>query len=180
MSVSGFTNSPIDSEALPQVEHLPFAPLSPRHKNALYAERGLACAILFALGVGVALSVPLDRWVLVLCGSLWVVFAFALIGIVPSVFRHKGWLVRDHDISSRYGVFTRRLATVPFVRVQNVAVRQSFFDRIFEIATLDVFTAGSDLHISGLTPEDAERLRLLVLEKAGVDSEALAASRHDL
>lgn len=174
--MSGFTNSPIDSETLPTIDHLLFQPLAARYKASLYAQRGFTCVVVFAIGAVLGVVGSIEPWLWGTLGFLWLIGAVAAVALVPSVFRHRGWLARDHDISSRYGVFTRRLSTVPFVRVQNVSVRQSFFDRIFEIATLDVFTAGSDLHIAGLTPEDAERLRLLVLERAGMEGETASAS----
>lgn len=175
----GFSNLPIEKDALPALEHLSFSALASRYRQALFLERAVGCAILLIAAIGVVAYFDADRLASVALGVVWLVFAVIWLGLVPWVFRAKGWLVRDHDISSRSGVLTRRLSTVPFARVQNVSVRQSLRDRLFEIATLDVFTAGADLHISGLAVDDAERLRLLVLERAGVDESESAPNRPE-
>ena len=81
--------------------------------------------------------------------------------------RNIGYQVREHDLSYRRGVLTKTVSTVPFVRVQHARVTQGPVERAFGIAKLAVNSAGPDLHISGLSFDDAERLRAIVVERAG-------------
>lgn len=77
-------------------------------------------------------------------------------------FNHRGWLVREHDISYRSGVITRSVETVPFSRVQHTSVDAGPIDRSLGLAKLSVYSAsggGADLVISGLRHDDAVRLR---------------------
>lgn len=48
----------------------------------------------------------------------------------------------------RYGIFTRTKTTIPYSRIQNVAVYQNIRDRILNIYTVKVETAGSSAAVS--------------------------------
>jgi membrane protein YdbS with pleckstrin-like domain len=63
--------------------------------------------------------------------------------------------------------------TVPFVRVQHARISQGPIERSFGLATLEVNSAGPDLHIHGLPADDAERLKIVVVERAGDLAEEL-------
>ena len=77
------------------------------------------------------------------------------------------WQVREHDISYRRGVLVRSVQTLPFVRVQHTRITRSLVQRRFGLSTLHVNTAGPDIAIEGLAADDAERLKALVVERAG-------------
>ena len=63
---------------------------------------------------------------------------------------------------------------VPFNRIQHITVVETAIDKIFNIAQLNIFTAGgqnSDLNIQGLDPDVALRIRDFVLRKTTVEDE---------
>jgi len=62
---------------------------------------------------------------------------------------------------------TKRVSTVPFVRVQHARIRQGPVQRRFGLATLEINSAGPDLRIQGLAGDTADRLKALVVERAG-------------
>ena len=81
-----------------------------------------------------------------------------------------GFAVRDKDILYKSGVFWHTVTAIPFNRVQHVEKSSTPLDRRFDIATLQLFTAGGsggDLKIHGLSARVAEKLRTFVLEKVG-------------
>ncbi len=85
--------------------------------------------------------------------------------------RRLAYQLREHDLSLRSGVITHRVESLPFSRVQHVNVHRGPIERSLGLATLHVSTAGPDISIPGLTRSDAERIELLVTERADVVDE---------
>jgi uncharacterized protein len=148
------------------VEHA-FAPpgeswvrLSPQ----LLAQRRLVLAV--STGVLVAAAAVL---LALLLGPSWAVIP-VLAGIVVVAwgwwalgrnFRSWGYSERSDDLLVTHGVVVRRLAVVPYGRMQFVDVTAGPLDRAFGIATVQLHTAAAstDARIPGLLPADAARLR---------------------
>jgi membrane protein YdbS with pleckstrin-like domain len=66
------------------------------------------------------------------------------------------------------GLISETTTIVPFQRIQHVALHQGLFSRFFGLASLELFTAGgssTDLHISGLLLEEAQRYKIWIVEK---------------
>ncbi len=82
----------------------------------------------------------------------------------------KGYVVRDKDIIYKSGVFWRTVTAIPFNRIQHVEKSSTPLDRKFQLASLQLFTAGGsggDLEIHGLSAKTAEKLRKFILDKVG-------------
>ena len=82
----------------------------------------------------------------------------------------KGYAVREHDVVYKSGVFWRTVTAIPFNRIQHVEKSSTPLDRRFQIAVLQLFTAGGaggDLKIHGLSAKTAEKLRFYIVEKTG-------------
>lgn len=92
-------------------------------------------------------------------------FAWPLIS-VPK----KGYAIRERDIVYKSGVFWRTVTAIPFNRIQHVEKSSTPLDRRFQLASLQIFTAGGkggDLKICGLSAKTTEKLRFFILEKIG-------------
>ena len=86
----------------------------------------------------------------------------------------RGYVVRDKDIVFRSGVLWRSVTAIPFNRIQHVETSHTPLDRKFDVAALQLFTAGGtggDLNIAGLATATAERMRIYILEKVGASIE---------
>ena len=93
-------------------------------------------------------------------------FVIVLLILWPRLeFPHRGYALRELDIAQRRGFVTRYLATVPFSRVQHVAVSQGVLDRMFSLATLQIYTAGGVSSIKGFHVDNAHQLREHILER---------------
>jgi putative membrane protein len=57
-------------------------------------------------------------------------------------YRNTGYWVDDNYLISRKGWFNRRTLYLPLRNLQNIAVKQSYFDRRLDLAKLQVDTAG--------------------------------------
>ena len=169
-----FQNPEIPLESLPGTEDLEWQSLHPNYKRRLRLQRVL---ILLAVAVALttaSLTLNFPRLPILLLASAWVILSAVLLGWPAFAVPRKGYVVRDKDIVFRSGVIWRSITAIPFNRIQHVETSSTPFDRRFDIATLQLFTAGGssgDLKIDGLGRDTAEQLRIFTLEKAGASIE---------
>lgn len=121
------------------------------------------------LGDVLGVTLPVGPTPVVLFGGLAAVVA--AVGAVFAVLRYRiwGYEVRDDSLYLVRGVLTRRVSSVPFVRVQHVDTRRGPLERFVGLASVVVYTAGSrgaDITVPGLTPERAQELRERLRELA--------------
>ncbi|MDN7135580.1 PH domain-containing protein [Pseudidiomarina terrestris] len=72
----------------------------------------------------------------------------------------------NEGVHLKQGALFRRIRAVPLNRIQHVEYKQSFLERLFGIARLAMYTAGSggaDLTIPGLLPDTAMQLKTELL-----------------
>ncbi|MYD45979.1 MAG: PH domain-containing protein [Gammaproteobacteria bacterium] len=118
------------------------------------------CGIVFLISNTVGL------WVLgVVCICIGIVIFLLLISWPRLEFPHRGYALREMDIAQKHGFVTRYLATAPFSRVQHVAVSQGILDRMFSLATLQIYTAGGVSSIKGFRVDNAHAIREHILER---------------
>lgn len=166
-----FTNVPVDLSTLPRLEEVEWTPLQKK-----YLPVSLAGAWLFALLLcGIFVFVNLlnrglvkENWIhLAVLGGI--VFLFSLISLFTWVgFKYKGYALREHDVLYKSGWIFRRVMAVPFNRVQHSEIKQGPLERQYNLASLEVYTAGgqgSDLTIPGLRYADAQSLKSYIMEK---------------
>lgn len=171
-----FDNPEIDSRDLPKAEDVSWQAMDPKLVRRLLTE-ALIGLVFVTIGVTVLrliFSVAFaDRGPAFSFAWLWfipivvgiVLFTWPLIS-VPK----KGLAVRDRDILYKSGVFWHTVTAIPFNRIQHVEKSSTPLDRRFDLATLQLFTAGGsggDLKIHGLSTELAENLRTFILKKVG-------------
>lgn len=163
----GFTNEPIDVASIPKLRDEDFVGVHPNYLKVSLIGYAIWIAIVLAAGIVVSILVDEYKWIplVVMAGVL----ALTVLGMVFTVLGVKniGYQVREHDLSHRAGVFIKTVETVPFVRVQHARVTQGPIQRLFGISSVDVNSAGPDLSLNGLGEDDAERLRAIVVERAG-------------
>ena len=154
-----FVNTPVDVTDLPQMVDEDFIPL---HREYLYVR--LVASILFfaflgAVGVLVYFNTDLAIWQIYVP---LIALAAGNISLQLLGFPKKGYLMRNHDISYKRGLLFHKRTTVPLVRIQHSEVTQGPLQRLFDLATVKIYTAGgqqSDLSIPGLTPAEAAKVR---------------------
>ena len=170
-----FANPEIELDALPGTENLNWTKLSPRYARQMQVQSMLT-VVVFVIIATVANYIPNVLFIQTL--PLWILAAvltvFSLLRpaiVVP----RKGYVVRDKDIIFKSGVIWRSVTAIPFNRIQHVETSSNPLDRKFDLATLQLFTAGGsggDLKIDGLEKDTAEQLRVFILEKVGASIEA--------
>lgn len=86
----------------------------------------------------------------------------------PLAYRYASWRLDDEGLEIRRGVLWRHQITIPLGRVQHADVSQGPFQRMFELGTLTVHTAGTQnasVELQGLKHETAIGLRDLIVQQ---------------
>ena len=169
-----FHNPEIALDELPDTDDVQWQALDPAYKRLrrLQNSIGILAAAVPLGTLTVAADLPLLPAAVL--WAFWVIFATLLL-VWPGISLPKrGYVLRDKDILFRKGVIWRSVTAIPFNRIQHVETSSTPFDRRFDLATLQLFTAGGssgDLKIDGLGRDTAEQLRVFILEKAGTSIE---------
>lgn len=162
----GFANPALPVDELPRLADETFLALDPA-----YARLRLTIAAWIAAGVTVVTGSAAVRaeptWIALLTGGCILVVVAGVAAAHRIEVGFMGYLIRQHDLSFRRGVISRSVATMPFSRVQHVALGRGPAERRFGLATLQLQSAGGSMAIPGLPIDVAERLKLLVADRAG-------------
>lgn len=159
--MENFTNQPIDINLLPKFEEVEYTGISSKY------------LIKSNLQTAIFLVIMLFAW-----GVLWHYGAGAqnlqLAGVFIFLFfsfrfwnnfkmqRNYGYALREKDILYKRGFIVQAVTIIPFNRVQHVSVSRDFMDKMLNISSLQIFTAGgsgSDINIPGLKPDLAATLK---------------------
>lgn len=160
-------NEPIDVSKIPRLDEDFFLAMHPNFLRVSLIGSAIFAAVALVVGISVAFLVPSRPWIPLLVMTVVLLLTALTAGLKVLEVRNIAYQVRDHDLSYRSGVLVKTVETVPFVRVQHARISQGPIQRSFGLATLEVNSAGPDLHIHGLPAEDADRLKVLVVERAG-------------
>lgn len=84
--------------------------------------------------------------------------------VITPILRYKYWKfdIRSDEIYIERGILTRIKTTAPFLRIQHLDVSQGVLERMLQLGSLVIYTAGTrgaDVVIPGLPIEYAEALR---------------------
>ena len=171
-----FRNDQISISELPRIETLEMVQLDKKYLTV----RAIG-SLIFAISSLIALSVFLTfklSWgntTYVLVGlAAWILLILINVFLVVKGFKVKAYAIRDKDIMYRSGLIWRSETSIPFNRVQHVDINRGPLDRLFDLAKINIYTAGgqsSDLSIPGLDPEDAKALKDFILKKTLLDEE---------
>jgi membrane protein YdbS with pleckstrin-like domain len=167
-----FENAEVSLQSLPRADSMEWQAMDPKFVRRKLADGaiGLIFVVVAVATLQTILSAAGDD---VSFGWLWLfVLAYGVSSLawpfinVPK----RGYAVRDKDIIYKSGVFWRTVTAIPFNRIQHVEKSSTPLDRRFNLATLQLFTAGGsggDLKIHGLSADTAESLRTFILNKVG-------------
>ena len=65
-------------------------------------------------------------------------------------------------------MYIKRITTVPFSRIQHIEIDEKPISRLFNLASISVYTAGDssdDLEIRGLDKEKAQQIKEFISQK---------------
>jgi membrane protein YdbS with pleckstrin-like domain len=119
---------------------------------AMFAPMGAALAVAGALA-----HVP----ILIACAAIPLAAAIGLTAVVARQVRNLGYAESSEEFMVRRGALWRKLAVVPYGRLQYLDVTAGPIGRALGYATLEMHTAavGLDLALPGLPAKEAAALR---------------------
>ena len=169
-----FQNPEVALEDLPGSDDVQWQALDSSYKRLRQLQNliGILAMLVPLITFTVATDVPLLP--ATLFWACWTVISVLLLAWPGISLPKRGYVVRDKDVLFRKGVVWQSVTAVPFNRIQHVETSSTPFDRQFDLATLQLFTAGGssgDLKIDGLGKDIAEQLRVFVLGKVGASIE---------
>lgn len=171
-----FTNNQIDASDMPSVESLELTPLAPDYRMCHL----LSIAFGFFIPL-IIVSVVRFQPFFNLPEQLLRVYPFIAAGImvlaslviVYSFFAdaQKGFALREHDLHYQSGLWFETGVTQPILRIQHIELKRSAWERLFGLASIEVFSAGGSSHtfeIPGLEYETAQQLRSHILNSRDI------------
>lgn len=178
------TNDQLVIEDLPSLEDIDWVEMD---RNLIVRDMLRNCIVgifnLALIAVFGIIFLTLDTAILRLIGVVGICIGIVLIVLLISwprlEFPHRGYAVREMDIAQKHGLVTRYLATAPFSRVQHVAVSQGILDRMFSLATLQIYTAGGVSSIKGFHVDNAHTIREHILERVAQINQKLVDELAD-
>lgn len=170
------TNRQIWPDDYQPVELLQFEPLETRYLKLKRVSIAIAYVVLMALALLILLIDEDWALTLLIVVESFFLFAFGVnIAIAPKIWDIRGYALRDKDISYRSGLFFRKVATIPFAKIQQVSVGANPLGRLFNLYYIDIINGSQGLSgqimIPGLTREKAEKIKSLVICKTESDDE---------
>ena len=90
------------------------------------------------------------------------------IAITRKACAFKGYAIREMDITYRTGIIFPKVTTIPFCKIQQVAIKQSPISRLFSLYSVEITNGAqfeSAIEIPGLTEEKAEMIKKLLTDK---------------
>lgn len=150
---------------------LEWTPVDPRYTHYLQLH---ALVVMGVIAIVIAAQYFIARWGAMLPSWLWsagILLALTLLLTLlwaPRRFLYTGYCVTDDLLLLRQGALWRAQRGVPFNRIQHVEVKESLFARLFGLASVVIYTAGSqgaDLEVPGLRKVDAEAMQHRLLNE---------------
>lgn len=163
-----FSNQAIDTTALPKFEQVSFSQLDSKYWTVVLIQ--LFITVFIILGIASAIlyfNTDLRIYAIEIFSGLAVFFGI-IIFFSRLAFKNKRYAFREHDVLFRSGVIATTTTIIPYNRIQHVALHEGFIDRKFNLAEIQIFTAGgsgSDLEIPGIAIEQAENIKQLLMGK---------------
>lgn len=171
-----FSNNAVDITALPRAESVSLQPIERSYWRVLQLEWLIVAALFLAAGSALIYFIhPLQKaWLVSTAGGAWLIVTAVSYWLIQRSFARKAYAVREKDVLYRTGWIVRRLHVCPFNRIQHCSVHAGPIERKYGLASISVFTAGSegsDLKIPGLTEETASAIREFIMQKVRTDEQ---------
>lgn len=102
-------------------------------------------AIPFVIGliVLVILALFVERVVFGICLAGWLIVMLLILLWIPAFYKSLEYVIDSDSVKAKAGVFWRKNVTIPYTKVTNLDVTQGPIERIFDIGTIHVQTAGA-------------------------------------
>ena len=170
------TNADIRIEDIMQgiqpVDELKFYGIDPRYRLVQLILTGLGY-ILVAVFALILLLVDECIWCILAECVIAVAMVVNLI-VANKAWKFKGYALRENDITYRSGLVFAKTTTIPYNRIQQVSVKQNPVSKLFSMFSVEVVNGAqgmASLTIPGLTDENANKIKEIVIQKMRNDDQ---------
>lgn len=165
-----FSNSELDIASIPKAEEVSLSPIDERYYTVISYYKVFYWFILFIiLLIIVILNSEFHSFKMVgISLAVYTILCFLNFRLTYLSFKNKAYAIREHDILYQSGWINKSLHVCPFNRIQHCSVHAGVFERDLGISKLKIYSAGgngSDIEIPGLTNEEANNMRDLIMHK---------------
>lgn len=165
-----FLNNQLPIDSLPRVENTNLVPIESAYRKVLRWEWAISIMVLALIATALINFMPsLQHSVQITLTLLaWVLLAGGWFFIQEKSFSVKAYAIRERDVIYRSGWIIQHTHTCPFNRIQHSAVTIGPLEKQFGLASLVLYTAGSneaDLRIRGLKEATAWDLKEWITQK---------------
>lgn len=130
-------------------------------------------AIPFVLGLAllVVLILTVDKLIFGLCVVGWLILMSLILIYIPAYYKSLEYIIDSDSVKMMKGVFWRKRITVPYTKITNIDVTQGPVQRMFNIGTIHVQTAGAGgmeggkAELTLLGVRDLEGLKDTIMER---------------
>jgi membrane protein YdbS with pleckstrin-like domain len=168
-----FENLPVHPKDLPQLKEVEYHPLSKEWLRWQFRRNAVAYAIGMLAVVALILFQGWSMWFIVPLSVLSLLFVFAQ-SVIRKSYLARRYALRERDITFQRGWIWWSETAIPFNRIQHCEIEQGPIEKMYGLATLEVYTAGknsSDVSIGGLERPVAERLKDFILGRIQQESD---------
>lgn len=159
--MENFRNESIDIHSLPKFEEVEYTLISHRYLIKSNIQTGIFLVIIL-IAWGVLWYFGSGTQNLQIAGVvIFLFFAFRFWNNFKMQ-KNYGYALREKDVLYRRGFLVHSVTVLPFNRIQHVSISRDFIDKMLNISSLQIFTAGgggSDVNIPGLEPNLAANLK---------------------
>lgn len=170
--MNSFINDPVDIASLPQAKQVELQPVEAAYRKVVQWEWMIGWGIILLAAIvtiGFIPSIQTFFGIAIIAGSIFFL-SFLNLWLALKSFSMKAYAIRDKDLLYRSGWIIHRFSVCPFDRIQHCSVNAGPFERKLGLASLSVFTAGTegaDIKIPGLLATTAFALRDFIMKKTG-------------
>lgn len=159
-------NYQLDLDGITPVHSLQFDLLDRRYKKCHII--GVSLVYLFIMALASMLMLIDIQWLFPVVECVIILIFLINMAILPESYRRKGYAFRDQDLSYRSGIVFPRVTTIPYVRIQQVSVKQNPVSKLFNLYSIEIVNGAqalSSMTIPGLSEERAWQIKNLLTGK---------------
>lgn len=162
-----FENQTVSINDIPKYEEVALQTLHVNYKKIVFLNSAIVFIIGLALTIGLFFLFDAEDGMYTF---FYIPFVIASLIAVYSLlaYKNKKYAFRQHDVMFQKGLISKTVHIIPYIRIQHIIVKQGWFAKKLNLATLKLHTAANDnvdVSIPGLTLEDAERWKVYVLNR---------------
>lgn len=155
-----FKNESIDIGNIPRIQEVTYQTLEKEYLWLRLTVWGIVIFLVSVVLIILNLFESHFNWLYLISGIL--LFIATVFFLEYKGFGIKGYAIREQDITYKSGLIFFSMTSVPFNRIQHTEVSQGPIGQMFDLATVQIYTAGgstSDINVPGLSVGDAHKLK---------------------